>query len=72
MSVDDRALVSYEGSDSPQLWSLSREWDKKEQECKAKLTLERTYLVKAGDEFTTPSCFGGVDDELVICARKCT
>lgn len=67
---DNLALVSYEGMDPPQLWKMTKTWDVSKKQQLAHLSLVHTYLAKQGDEFTIPSCFAGVHDELVICARK--
>ena len=36
----------------------------------ARLSLRHTYMPKTPTEFAGPSCFGGKDDQLVICAGK--
>lgn len=62
--------MSYEGPDPPQLWRIEKSWDAKNKEQLVHLSLAHTYLPKTGDEFTMPSCFGGVNDELIVCGRK--
>ncbi|KAF7318793.1 Catabolite degradation [Mycena chlorophos] len=73
------ALVSYENkarqrkdNDAPpQLWKLDLLKDRENPNMLvAKLTLRHTYMPKHVVEFAGPSYFGGMNDELVLCAGK--
>ena len=72
LSRDDKyVLISYEGKDPSQLWRMTETRDGNKSQRTVQLSLVNTYLTNPGEEFTIPSCFGGMHDELIICARKC-
>ncbi|KAG1742685.1 WD40-repeat-containing domain protein [Suillus paluster] len=67
-------LISFEHKTPPQLWKMELVRDTKDRENPfaqiARLTLRHTYLPTADVDFVGPSYFGGVDDQLVLCAGK--
>ncbi|KAG2144664.1 WD40-repeat-containing domain protein [Suillus bovinus] len=67
-------LISFEYKTPPQLWKMELVRDTKDRENPyaqtARLLLRHTYEPTAHVEFVGPSYFGGVDDQLVLCAGK--
>ena len=57
-------LISYEGKKDPELWFLLEELF-----CGFICSYE-TKRDKLVDKPSIPSCFGGMQDEFVLCARK--
>lgn len=81
------ALVSYE-CQPPQLWKLETYKQRAETTSSSntqgsppdldasvttsRLSLECTYMPHIPEGFSAPGCFGGTDDELVLCTSKGT
>ncbi|KAG0697744.1 WD40-repeat-containing domain protein [Suillus ampliporus] len=67
-------LISFEYKTPPQLWKMELVRDAKDRVNSyaqiARLTLRHTYLPVAHVDFVGPSYFGGMDDQLVLCAGK--
>ncbi|KAG1805570.1 WD40-repeat-containing domain protein [Suillus subaureus] len=67
-------LVSFEYKTPPQLWKMELVRDNKDRENPhaqtARLILRHTYEPTAHVDFVGPSYFGGMDDQLVLCAGK--
>ncbi|KAG2052733.1 WD40 repeat-like protein [Suillus hirtellus] len=67
-------LISFEHKTHPQLWKMELVRDTKDRENPyaqtARLILRHTYEPTVRVDFVGPSYFGGVDDQLVLCAGK--
>jgi WD40 repeat protein len=67
-------LISFEYKTPPQLWKMELVRDTKDREnpCAqtARLILRHTYEPTTHVDFVGPSYFGGMDDQLVLCAGK--
>ncbi|TFY77336.1 hypothetical protein EWM64_g6675 [Hericium alpestre] len=63
------ALVSYE-SQAPQLWRIDVVKNTSLTNITARPTLLSYYTPSASAEWSGPACFGGKNDELVLCASK--
>ncbi|KAG2337636.1 WD40 repeat-like protein [Suillus weaverae] len=67
-------LISFQYKTPPQLWKMELVRDTKDRENPyaqtARLILRHTYEPTAHVDFVGPSYFGGMDDQLVLCAGK--
>ncbi|EGO26456.1 hypothetical protein SERLADRAFT_436268 [Serpula lacrymans var. lacrymans S7.9] len=64
-------LVSYEYKAPPQLWKIDVLPSRRNgAETTVKLSFRHKYIPFAPVDFAGPSCFGGIDDQFVLCAGK--